>query len=195
MNEALAKIVDQIKLKTDQELLNLKKENSEKIDQEKLKYEKLIRIEKLKLQHRMSSFKNVKVVEFENKNKQLKNFLILQKKQNLIEKIVKQALYVLQNETTYEKFYFSFMENLIEKNLSENFCELFYGKFDFNRFIKNLKFKPSSKLKINKSDNFDLGAKIVCDDFYVNLNVEFLIFNWLETFKFELLKVLQLEGV
>lgn len=191
---ALEKIFSQIDLSAKKEVERLRTEHEAECEKVISKYESMLSNELIRLEKKIKSFRRKLRLKVDAENLIFKNKAILQTKQDVVSEVVELAFEAIVNKNIYENQYFSFMERLMEKNLPSSgiVCSLIYGSSDFDRFVENLRFRPSEFLKIEKSDKFDYGARIICSDFEVDLSLKSLLFGWCDGCRPKILKVLQL---
>ncbi len=191
---ALEKIFSQINLSAKKEIKRLRTEHEVKCEKVISKYEAVLSDELVRLEKKIKSFKRRLKLKTDAENLIFKNKAILQTKQAVVSEVVELAFEAIITKNMYESQYFSFMERLVAKNLPTNsgiVCSLIYGSADFDRFVKNLRFKSNESLKIEKSYEFDYGARIVCSDFEVDLSLKSLLFGWCDGCRPKILKALQ----
>lgn len=192
MNNALSKIVEQIKLNAEAEIKRLRAENELQCSAIIEHSNKLVAKEKAKLNERVELFKQNLNFKADSENLVLKNKKLLAAKQNVMLLVKKKVVEALCSNEANRASYFNFMERLIELNLPTPgvSCVLFYGQLDYLQFLNNLKFKPDDVLKIEKASAFDRGALISCADFDVNLEVCQVVSNHILKLEPEILKIL-----
>lgn len=188
MDNALNKIIEQIKKNSEAEIERLRFENEKQCSDVVKHFNKLVEEEKQQLLKRIDLFKQKLSFKVDSENLILKGKQILATKQKVLLQVKKGVVEALCSNDKY----FKFMERLIERNLSltGGSFVLFYGKLDYVQFLENLKFKSSDALTIKKSDEFDRGAIVSCVDFEVNLEVEQIVSNHISKFEPEVLAIL-----
>ena len=188
MDNALNKIIEQIKKNSEAEIERLRFENEKQCSDVVKHFNKLVEEEKQQLLERIDLFKQKLSFKVDSENLILKSKRILETKQKVLLQVKKGVVEALCSNEGY----FKFMERLIERNLSltGGSFVLFYGKLDYVQFLENLKFKSSDVLTIKKSDEFDRGAIVSCVDFEVNLEVEQIVSNHISKFEPEVLAIL-----
>ena len=188
MDNALNKIIEQIKKNSEAEIERLRFENEKQCSDVVKHFNKLVEEEKQQLLKRIDLSKQKLSFKVDSENLILKSKRILEIKQKVLMQVKKCVVEALCSNERY----FKFMERLIECNLSltGGSFVLFYGKLDYVQFLENLKFKSSDVLTIKKSDEFDRGAIVSCVDFEVNLEVEQIVSNHISKFEPEVLAIL-----
>lgn len=195
MAGALEKIIEQIRASAQSELNRLRAEHKQNLLKIEEQTNKLICCEKQKLQEKIENFKVSLEKKMSAENFIFKNKAVLATKQKLFFYVLKKAAETLCCSSEFEQRYFSYMEKLIEKNLTIKPSVLVYGKLDYLRFCENLKFKSSSELKIEKSEKFKWGAEILCSNFEIDLNIEHMLFNKFDNSRVEILNFLAKKGI
>ncbi len=164
----LDNILNQIKVETDDEIEKIKEKTLKECEEIYNKAKELIYLEKKKIKEKTEKRKleisNLKEVEL-NQNK-IK--LILCKKEEILKKAINHAFnfFCEEMKEEYEKY---IIKNLTKNSPKEAHLILF-GKKDYERFEKILKFNDD--VKILKTEEFEHGFKIVCEKYVLNFNLK-----------------------
>lgn len=129
--------------------------------------------------------------------KQLKNKIIYNKKDEILQKTINLAIeeFCEQNENIY----INFIENLIYKNIQNEEYSLIFGIKDFCKFkhslIKKVKHEIENVVEVKCSENFYYGFKIYSEKYILNFEIKNIFLENIQKLKAVASEALNMDGV
>lgn len=102
---------------------------------------------------------------YEVELKQIKNKIVLSKKDEILQKTINLAFNTFCEEQNEE--YFNFIINLIKKNMPKEKTKIVFGGKDYIKFKEYY----SKNYEIEVDNSFDYGFKFVCEKYILDFNI------------------------